>query len=109
MSFFPVSRKDEDIRLLCVAIEKNTSLTSIDLRMNDVSADFEDLETIEVSSAMHGNILSLLKQLLVVFMVYLNVFSLVQHTQTIGETSIHSRVPKHVCFALRLKQRARRC
>lgn len=40
--------QDDDIRLLCVALERNSSLTSIDLRMNDVSADLEDLEKIEV-------------------------------------------------------------
>ncbi|CAM9880866.1 unnamed protein product [Ectocarpus sp. 4 AP-2014] len=39
--------QDDDIRLLCVALERNSSLTSIDLRMNDVSADLEDLEKIE--------------------------------------------------------------
>ena len=40
--------QDDDIRLLCVALERNSSLTSIDLRMNDISADQEDLEKIEV-------------------------------------------------------------
>ncbi|CAB1106005.1 unnamed protein product [Ectocarpus sp. CCAP 1310/34] len=40
--------QDDDIRLLCVALERNSSLTSIDLRMNDVSADLENLEKIEV-------------------------------------------------------------
>ncbi|CAN0023881.1 unnamed protein product, partial [Ectocarpus sp. 12 AP-2014] len=45
--------QDDDIRLLCVALERNSSLTSIDLRMNDVSADLEDLEKIE--KMVHAN------------------------------------------------------
>lgn len=44
----PTYVQDADIRLLCVALERNDSLTSIDLRMNDVSADLEDLQKIEV-------------------------------------------------------------
>lgn len=50
--FLPVARvldmQDDDVRLLGMALERNSCLTSIDLRMNDVSADLEDLETIEV-------------------------------------------------------------
>lgn len=44
----PPATQDDDIRLLCVALERNASLTSIDLRMNDISADQEDLDKIEV-------------------------------------------------------------
>lgn len=46
--FRPPTLQDDDIRLLCVALERNASLTSIDLRMNDISADQEDLDKIEV-------------------------------------------------------------
>lgn len=42
------SFQDDDVRLLCVALDRNASLTSIDLRMNDISADLEDLDKIEV-------------------------------------------------------------
>ncbi|CAM9752345.1 unnamed protein product [Chrysoparadoxa australica] len=39
--------QNDDVHLLRVAISSNTSLTSVDLRMNDVSNELPDLEAIE--------------------------------------------------------------
>ena len=40
--------QDDDVKLLCLALEENSSLTSLDLRMNDISSDLVELEMIEV-------------------------------------------------------------
>lgn len=40
--------QDEDAKLLCAALARNSSLTSIDVRMNDIPPELPELEEIEV-------------------------------------------------------------